>query len=206
MSAASPSPTRAETTAATLLDAALEEFASFGFRRSSMESVARRAGVSRATLYAHWGAKSELFRGLVERLHEQHLAAMAAAAADLERPFEERLVAVLEARFLRFVELTSASPHAAELYDRHDRLCGDIARASQERSERLLARMLREAAGRGEVDLGRAALSAPRIATVLFDSAHGAKGEDPSSATPEQFRRRLADAVRVLVTGLGAQR
>lgn len=203
--AAAPATTRAEATRAVILDGALQEFSAFGFRRSSMESVARRAGVSRATLYTHWNGKNELFRALVERLHEEHLEAMEAALADREAGLEARLLAVLEARLLRFVELTSGSPHAAELYDQHGRLCGDVARASQERSERLLARMLREAAAAGEVDLERIGLTAARVAAVLFDCAHGAKGEDPTVATPELFRERLGQAVRVLVRGLAAR-
>lgn len=189
-------------TGAALIGAALEEFAAFGYRRASMEGVAQRAGVSRATLYVHWKAKEELFRALVAQLHEEHVAAMEAVLADPAPPFEDRVLAMLEARFARFVELTSASPHAAELYDQHGRLCGDIARDSQARSERVLARLLREAVAAGAADLGRTGLSAPRAAAVLFDCAHGAKGEDPALMTPAEFRGRLQRAVRVLVRGL----
>ena len=195
---------RVETTRAALLEGALEEFALLGYQRSSMDSTARRAGVSRATLYLHFGSKEELLRALVAQLHDAHLAAMQEAIAAPTASFEARLLAVLEARFGRWVELTAGSPHAAELYDRHDRLCGDIARASQERSERALAKLLREAAARGEIDLDRLGLSAPKVAGVLFDCAHGAKGEDPASTTPALFRTRLVRIVRVLVAGLEA--
>lgn len=196
-------PSRTDVTRIALLDAALEEFAALGFRRSSMESVARRAGVSRATLYTHHRGKEELLRALVGRLHDEHITAMEEAIAARGRSFEHRLVAVLDARFGRWVALTAASPHAAELYDHHGRLCGDIARASQERSEQLLAKLLRDAARDGEIDLQRLGLSAPKAAGVLFDCAHGAKGEDPSTATPQEFRERLGRIVHVLVAGLG---
>lgn len=204
-----PDPTtssRAATTRAALLDAATAEFSAFGFRRSSMESIARRAGVSRATLYLHWSGKTELLRGLVEQLHADHIAAMEQALADRDRPLEQRLVAMLEARFVRFVRLTSASPHAAELYDLHSRMCGDIARASQQRSEQLLERLIRDAVADREIDLERIGLSAPKLAGVLFDCAHGAKGEDPSLATPEEFQQRLHRVVHVLVVGLAPAR
>lgn len=197
-------PSRSAYTRGALLGAALQEFSAHGFRRSSMESVARRAGVSRATLYVHWKGKQELFRALVQQLHDEHQEEMAQALAG-DGSVAQRLVAAFEARFLRFVELTSVSPHAAELYDSHSRLCGDIARASQQRSERLLTRMLRAAARDGEIDLQRAGLSAARTAGVLFGCAHGAKGEDPSAATPELFRERLVRIVRVLIAGLEAR-
>jgi AcrR family transcriptional regulator len=206
MSPAAAQPaSRAEATRALLLDGALAEFSAFGFRRSSMDGVARRAGVSRATLYLHWKSKADLFRGIVERLHEEHLAAMEAVLEQDGEDLEATLVAMLEARFMRFVELTSESPHAAELYDLHGRMCGDIARASQERSEQLLERLVRRAARGGQADLTRSGLTPARAASALFDCAHGAKGEDPSLASPASFRERLALVVRLLVVGLRSE-
>lgn len=197
---------RSRATRAALLHAAIAEFATFGFRRASIEGVARRAGVSRATLYLHWSSKEALIRALVQHLHDEHLAAMQRVLNDPPAGLEARLTAVLEARFLRFVELMSGSPHAAEFYDMHNRLCGDIARESQRRSRQLLARLLRDADRAGEVDLGRVGLNAARVAEVLFDCAHGAKGEEPSLISPEEFKARLRHAVHILVTGLQARR
>ena len=193
---------RAAATRVALLEAALEEFSAFGFRRTSMESVARRAGVSRATLYLYWKSKDALFRDLVEQTHEDQVAAMEFVYAEEPGDFERRLLAMLEARFLRFIELTSASPHAAELFDLHGRLCGDVALASQERSEKLIAKLVRNAVNSGEADLSAAGLSPARVASVIFDCAHGAKGEDPSKSTPADYRIRLGLVVRVLVAGL----
>ena len=196
---------RAAATRVALLEAALEEFSAFGFRRTSMESVARRAGVSRATLYLYWKSKDNLFRDLVEQTHEDQVAAMELVYAKEPGDFEHRLLAMLEARFLRFIELTSASPHAAELFDLHGRLCGDVALASQEKSEKLIAKLVRNAVASGEADLSAAGLSPARVASVIFDCAHGAKGEDPSKSTPADYRIRLGLVVRVLVTGLTPQ-
>lgn len=193
---------RAAATRLALLEAALEEFSAFGFRRTSMESVARRAGVSRATLYLYWKSKDNLFRDLVEQTHEDQVAAMELVYAKEPGDFEHRLLAMLEARFLRFIELTSASPHAAELFDLHGRLCGDVALASQEKSEKLIAKLVRNAVASGEADLSAAGLSPARVASVIFDCAHGAKGEDPSKSTPADYRIRLGLVVRVLVAGL----
>lgn len=204
-----PSPTGppgASPSVAAAMAAALQEFSTYGFRRSSMEGIARRAHLSRATLYTHWRSKDELFRALVTQLHEDQQHAMSEAAEALaDRPFQERLVAVLEARFLRWVELTSASDHAVELYDVHGRQCGDIARASQARSEELLTDLVADAVRTGELDLVASGLSAAEAAAALFDAGHGAKGEDPAAATPEEFRRRLRRIVALVTHGLGAR-
>lgn len=193
-------PSRTDATREALLAGALEEFVLVGYRRSSMESAARRAGVSRATLYGHFGGKEELFRALVAQLHAAHESAMAAAIDAPAKSLEARLVAVLEARFGRWLQLTATSPHAAELYDQHNLLCGDLARASEDRSRRLLAAFVRDADRDGLIDTRRLGLTAPQAAGVLLDCASGAKGEGAEDAG--QFRARLQRVVRMLVGGL----
>ncbi len=184
--------------------AALAEFTTFGYRRTSIESIARRAAVSRATVYSHWSNKEELFRALVSRLHEEHLAAMQAVADDCGLDIESRISQLLRAQFLQFVELTANSPYAAELYDRHGTLCGDIAGSANERAEKILTTTLKRAVKAGEIDLAASGLTVTQLAGVLTDCAHGAKGEDPADATPADFATRLANSVRVIIAGVGA--
>jgi AcrR family transcriptional regulator len=45
-----------------ILDAALAELRDYGLRRTSMENVARRAGLARATIYRRFANKPELMR------------------------------------------------------------------------------------------------------------------------------------------------
>jgi TetR/AcrR family transcriptional regulator, repressor for uid operon len=48
-----------------ILAAAREEFVRFGFRRASVEEIARRADVSRVTVYRRFESKSQLLRAVV---------------------------------------------------------------------------------------------------------------------------------------------
>ncbi|MEV2251541.1 TetR family transcriptional regulator [Streptomyces sp. NPDC050147] len=50
-----------------VLDAAFEQFRRMGIRRSSMEDVARRAGVSRVTVYRRFSSKDALVEQVVRR-------------------------------------------------------------------------------------------------------------------------------------------
>ncbi|MGL4234584.1 TetR/AcrR family transcriptional regulator [Tabrizicola sp.] len=52
----------------TLLDAAIERFLAQGYDRTSLEEVARTAGLSSATLYKHFPTKAALFGGIMARL------------------------------------------------------------------------------------------------------------------------------------------
>ena len=53
-----------------MLDAACAVFAAQGFANTTMEAIASRAGTTKPTLYARFGAKDQLFARAVRREHE----------------------------------------------------------------------------------------------------------------------------------------
>lgn len=53
-----------------ILDAAKSLFLQTGFDRTSMDSIAARAGTSKRSLYAHFPTKDALFSAVVERVRE----------------------------------------------------------------------------------------------------------------------------------------
>lgn len=50
-----------------ILTAAMEVFASYGFKKTTVGDIIRAAGVSRATVYKHFADKDEIFDAVVER-------------------------------------------------------------------------------------------------------------------------------------------
>lgn len=73
-----------------ILDAAAEAIAERGLRQTPMEDIARRAGISRATLFRRFPNRDELFRRLAEYRSQQLLQAMARRTAHLPT-VEDRL-------------------------------------------------------------------------------------------------------------------
>jgi AcrR family transcriptional regulator len=63
-----------------LLRAAAEEFAERGYAAASVASIARRAGMSKATFYAHFSNKLACILALVDRANEVVAEAVAKAA------------------------------------------------------------------------------------------------------------------------------
>jgi AcrR family transcriptional regulator len=59
---------RAEARPKEILDAALAEFAQKGFAAARMESIAKRAHVSKGTLYLYFDSKEAIFRALVQEV------------------------------------------------------------------------------------------------------------------------------------------
>ena len=78
-------------------------FARFGFRKTSMEDVARAAGVSRQGLYLLFTNKEELFRHALEHSLSAQLSAAIASLSRPENDLEERLIAACTEWCGRFV-------------------------------------------------------------------------------------------------------
>jgi len=54
-----------------ILAGAMQEFVTHGYAATSMDRVAKTAGVSKATVYSHFGDKEGLFSALVSRVVQQ---------------------------------------------------------------------------------------------------------------------------------------
>ncbi|HEX3692563.1 MAG TPA: helix-turn-helix domain-containing protein [Solirubrobacteraceae bacterium] len=64
-----------------VLDVAFELFLQHGYRGTSMDAVARAAGVSKPVIYACFASKAELFGALLDREEQRMLAQFGAALA-----------------------------------------------------------------------------------------------------------------------------
>ncbi|MFI8006326.1 TetR/AcrR family transcriptional regulator [Streptomyces sp. NPDC086010] len=75
-----------------ILDAAREQFVTFGLRRSTVDDVAKRAKVSRVTVYRRIGSKDDLVSACLLREYRRFVADVDEAVASLPT-IEDRLVA-----------------------------------------------------------------------------------------------------------------
>lgn len=181
-----------------ILEGAFSRFASYGFRRTSMEDIAAAAGVSRAALYLQFRNKEAIFRALSEALHAEALRGAERALA-AEAPLAERLRRGVEAKSLRFVEIAYGSPHGGELLDESNRLCGDRPADAGRKFQAMLARAFRSADDGGEIDLAAGGLTPGAAAELFCRSAAGLKGP---GVTVDAFRRHLASLAQVFAAGL----
>src|SRR6476660_8560221 len=83
---------------AAILDAAKRMFVSHGFERVSMDQIAAEAGVSKLTVYSHFGDKESLF-GEAVRAHCEQGMPTSLFVAEPETPIRERLNAIGTAFF-----------------------------------------------------------------------------------------------------------
>jgi len=179
-----------------ILDAAAAVFGERGLA-ASMEEIARRACVSKQTIYNHYGSKPELIRALVARRVSEITAPLMAPAA-AEHP-EEALTA-----FGRFMMEAVANPRglsmlrmAVESAAHQPDVAHAFFEAGPATSRRRLAEFLRM-----ETEAGRMAIDDPALAAEFFASmvvgSHqlaallGARRE----LNPEQIDRVAREASR----------
>ncbi|MBP7817346.1 MAG: TetR/AcrR family transcriptional regulator [Phenylobacterium sp.] len=145
-----------------ILDAAVEVLGERGLG-ASMEEVARRAGVSRQTIYNHYGSKAELIRALVDRRVADITAPLEMPGAD-EHP-EEAL-----ADFARTMLQAIISPRSTammRLYIQGAAEAPDVARAVFEAGPKASRARLAAFLARETAD-GRLSVDNPAMAAEFF--------------------------------------
>jgi AcrR family transcriptional regulator len=181
-----------------VLDAAVAVFARFGYRKASMDEVARAAGVSRQGLYLQFANKEELFRKTLEHsLNNQLNAAVAALAR--QDGLEVRIIAACDAWSGRFVG--SLGSDAADLMCASTSLAGTTLTHYEAEFELALARAIADSPLNGFCTT--AGLSPADLARTLHATARGLK---QSSATREEFVKGMTVAARMFCTPLKQRR
>ena len=98
-----------------ILVAAQSLFLRLGLRGTSMEAVARQAGVAKPTLYKYFADKQAIYDALLTRLLEE-LRRIAEAAFAGPGSATERVAAALAGKHKFLFQFLEGSPHAEELY------------------------------------------------------------------------------------------
>lgn len=100
---------RAEDRPREICAAALAVFAEKGFAAARLEEIARRAGVSKGTLYLYFTDKEDLFRAVVRDTVAPNLEAVQQAIAAADLPF----AMVVDMFLARFAEVADRVPVGA---------------------------------------------------------------------------------------------
>lgn len=187
-----------------ILAAALELFGRYGYRRTSIDDIAREAGIAKGTVYLYVENKEALFRTLSQSLLDGVLANARAATAS-GGGIAARLTAVLDAKFGFFHGLLHRSPHASELMDSKSRLCADVFAAGDAAYLQILTKAVADAVRRGELAPKRHGLAAGDVARMLMAGAHGISADPARALSDDEHRRELDALVRVIVDGLRAR-
>ncbi|HEX5404809.1 MAG TPA: helix-turn-helix domain-containing protein [Pseudonocardiaceae bacterium] len=181
-----------------ILTAALSVFGRHGYRRTSMELIARAAGVSRPALYQRFSGKEDVFRAMSARMLDGVLDA-ATMAGSADAPVADRLYDVLSVKVEFFVGTIEAEFRREMLADAAS-VAGDVATSFNERFTALIEDTLASSA---ELDLLGDPLPASDVAVLLLAAVAGIMQEEPE---PAVLYPRLRQLVTLTVSGLSSRR
>jgi TetR/AcrR family transcriptional regulator, mexJK operon transcriptional repressor len=180
-----------------VLAAAERAFLASGFGAVTMDRVAREAGVSKATVYAHYHGKEELFGAVVADLSKRRFHGFSAEALD-PRDIEASLLTIAG----RFLDLV-LSPEAIAV---NRIIIGEVTRfpalgqvfwaAGPDRTRAQIEAFLRRAAAAGSLAIEDARLAAEQFAALARGEIHYrslSRHEGP--ADPAALRAAAANAV-----------
>lgn len=180
-----------------VLDAALGVFLRFGFRKTSMDEVARAANLSRQGLYLQFATKEELFKATVEHALTTALASAAARLRDPDLAIQAKLIGGFDEWLGRYVGMLQGHD-VAELLELKDRLLGPLFETYEEQFAELVTRAIK---GSGlPASYKPAGLSARQLADTLRATAVGLKHTASSRAA---FVEAFTVAVRAMCLPLG---
>ncbi|GGK73909.1 TetR/AcrR family transcriptional regulator [Mangrovihabitans endophyticus] len=174
-----------------VLAAALQTFARFGYRKTSMEDVARAAAISRPGLYFLFSSKPDLFRAAVVQALDGDVTAAQHTLADTRRPLHDRLIEAFDLWTGRYIG--PMTREVATLMDTNPELLGPVIADYPGR----FAALVTEAVAAGPP--APAPDRAEKVTRTLLSTAAGIKQE---VATREDFVARMTVAVDLLLTAL----
>jgi len=195
---------RSEDRPAEICAAALEVFAEKGFAAAKLDEIAKRAGVSKGTLYLYFQDKADLFRAVIRDTVAPRVAAVRELADKLELPFAQIVPLFLS----NFAEMTTRLPvgAVAKIVIGESRNFPDLAKIwhDQVASGALsaLEALIKRAQDRGEVRPGDARMMAfslmgPMLMGVLWKATL-----EPAGGQPLDLAKLAAQHGETILTGM----
>ncbi len=178
-----------------ILNAAFGAFATYGHRKTSMDDIARAAGMSRPALYLHYRNKNDIFRSLAQYYYDQATEAVAVALGD-SGAVAEVLGGAFAAQGGDVFEVMLTSPHGLELLDATNATASDIVQTGEAELRTIYADWLDRWAASGRIVL---AGPSQEMAGTMMAALKGIKMAGTDYTT---YKRRVALLAAMIGAGL----
>lgn len=183
-----------------ILNAAGEVFARFGFKKASVEDIARRAGVGKGSIYLHFESKEALFEACARMAHAQGLSELEASVRRATTP-EARVRAFIHCK----LEQLSRAPmggrmELATLFELGTQAL-HLVPQMQEADAAVLARILEEGVAQGVFAVASPQQAARGLVELITPLATRLMSQEPEVRT----QQALDACFEVFIRGLVAK-
>jgi len=195
---------RAEDRPREICAAALDVFAEKGFAAAKLDEIARRAGVSKGTLYLYFKDKDELFRAVVRDTIGPDIDGLGSFILSSDRPFADSARILLQ----RFAEMTLKVPvgPVAKMVIGESRNFPKLAKVWHDevvsKAIGLLVTLIEKAQNSGEVRTGDARLQAFSLMGPMMIGVLWRETLQPAGGAPIDIEAMAKQHCETILGGL----
>lgn len=181
-----------------VLDAALDVFLRYGFKKATMGDIADKAAMSRPSLYLVFPNKEDIFRGVIARKMEEFWRDTEAKLSK-SQDLREGLEAVLDTWVAEPCEMIHTSPESDELMEFAYSFAPDLRKQMLEMMEQQFLQAIRIGAPTKSSSAGESRLNDSVVARLIAVSTTEMKH---SAADMTEVRELLAATVEIYTSYL----
>lgn len=187
--------------------AALEVFAERGFAAAKVDEIARRAGVSKGTLYLYFADKAELFRAVVRSAVSPNVDAIREAVVGSDMPFVELYPMLLA----RVATMTTHVPvgAVAKMVIGESRNFPELATVWHDevvaKGLAAITALVERAQQRGEIEPGDARLYVFSMVAPILMGVLWREILEPAGGAPTDIEKLARQHARALLNGMLAE-
>ncbi len=195
---------RAEERPSEICAAALDVFTERGFAAAKLDDIARRAGVSKGTLYLYFKDKDELFRAAVRDTIAPDIDSVSGALLASDLPFEDCIRMLLK----RFAEVSAKVPvgAVAKMVVGESRNFPKLAKVWHDeivsKAIGLIAALIEKGQRRGEVRAGDPRLHAFSLMGPMMIAILWRETLQPAGGAPVDIEAMAAQHAETILGGL----
>ena len=178
-----------------ILQAAWDGFSAYGFRKTSMDDIARGAGMSRPALYLRFKNKEAIFRALVEAYYFK-AGAEILASLQSNASIEKKLSTAFAAHGGESMEAMMTSAHGMELLEATMSHAGEVIEVGEAGLRGIYSDWLCEAVKESKVKLP----TTPEDLARLFCA--GLKGIKHTSGSYTEYRQGVSNYAKLCAEAL----
>lgn len=194
-----------------ILCAAQELFGRYGFERTTIDDIARQAGIGKGSIYLEFSNKDEIFMAVVKQFLDRKQAMMETHLQQATAPYLESMKQMLLDSIMSSYDVCTAHVHTAEIRVHTSFKVRAHFKDAFVNAQAVIEKFLEKAISNGEVE---SSSSVQRLADLLMLSCSGLKppylqyripgeAELPSRQNLEDDAEEL---LNVLINGLKTRR
>ena len=181
-----------------ILKSAQSCFIKYGYKRTTLDDIAKEANISRAAIYLIFSNKEDLFSSLLEYLHNNLLEKIKNYFLK-NNGLEKKLINFFYTKSEMFFELANNSNHGKEILDASSHLFYGTMQKCNNDFLGLIISELDNSVNHKEIDISNLSVTTQDLAKTIISSANGIKND---SVNFKEYKNKISILIKIFITSV----